>query len=154
LFDVGVPAANGIGDYNDSEPDEVGDRKAVAEAGRELLQWRAESGRREKKVRMPAVVDGVDGDVENMRQANVKEKIEKGDTPKNDDRIAGREIEFLQVSQRNERRTERHEKEEERWRIFCGVQERKKREEGGFLVRPGGRVAVMIEQAKKNEQND
>lgn len=97
LFQVGVPAAEGICDEDGRDPDQIGSRKAVAEAGRKEFQRTAERGRREQEERMPAIVDRVDSDVENMREGDMKEEKEKRNAAENDKRIAEGEIEFLEI---------------------------------------------------------
>jgi len=124
LFEIGVPTAERVREEDNCEPDGVNGRQAVAEALRKKFQRAAKSGRSKQEERMPAVVDRVDCDVEDVREADVEEKEEKRDASEDDEGIFGGEIEFFEPGESDERWAERHEKEKERRRIFGGVEER------------------------------
>ncbi len=89
LFEVGIPAADGIGDGDDGEPDEVHGGQTEPVVRREKLARAADRGRRQQQEMVWAKAQHAQSDGGQVGKSKVEEKEKEGDATENDDRIVG-----------------------------------------------------------------
>jgi hypothetical protein len=79
-----------------------------------------------------------------MRDSKVKQEKEERNAAENNERVSRGEVHAFEESESDERGTESHQEEEERGRIFGGVEKGERGEERGACGGPGGGIAIAI----------
>jgi len=151
LFEAREPEADGVKDDEDGDPDGVNHPKRIAEVGREDFCGASHGRWREEEPRGASVADESEQDFREMGEEEVRGVVEEGDASEDDEGVGFREALPIEPGERGDGGAERHEKEEQGWRVFVGVEEREHGEKRGGLVSPGHGVAVDVDGADEDE---
>ena len=89
LFELGIRAADGIGEGDDGEPDEVHSRQTEPVVRRKKLRRAADGGRGQQQETVWAIAQHAQDDGGQVGKSKVEEKEKEGDATENDDRIVG-----------------------------------------------------------------
>ena len=128
LLEICEPCAEGIEGKDYQDPRKVDARQAESPAGRRVEGVLAQVRGLEHPLDA-AESDKADDHGEEMDERQVKHKVKQRHAPINECGAQPARCSVVECAQQQHRWTQCHQQKEQGWRVFCGVQEREKREE-------------------------